>query len=80
MTRDTGRRGHRTPLPTKPCVACGRPFAWRRKWAACWDQVRFCSDRCRITARKERRASASRPASAAPLPRSAGRTGRGRPA
>ncbi|MNH59893.1 hypothetical protein D3C73_117690 [compost metagenome] len=34
-------------LPQKRCVACGLPFAWRRKWARDWDQVRFCSDRCR---------------------------------
>ncbi|HDR27957.1 DUF2256 domain-containing protein [Rhodovulum sp.] len=35
-------------LPTKTCASCGRPFAWRRKWAKDWDQVRYCSDRCRI--------------------------------
>ena len=34
-------------LPTKPCAACGRPFAWRKKWARDWDNVRFCSDACR---------------------------------
>ena len=34
-------------LPTKICAACGRPFAWRKKWARDWDQVRYCSDRCR---------------------------------
>jgi len=34
-------------LPTKTCAACGRRFAWRRKWAKVWDQVRYCSDRCR---------------------------------
>ena len=34
-------------LPSKPCAACGRPFAWRRKWARAWDEVRHCSDRCR---------------------------------
>jgi hypothetical protein len=39
---------HRKPhLPAKPCAACGRPFAWRKKWARDWDQVRFCSDACR---------------------------------
>lgn len=38
-------------LPSKPCAACGRPFAWRRKWAATWEEVRFCSDRCRTTTR-----------------------------
>ncbi|MCQ8241873.1 DUF2256 domain-containing protein [Rhizosaccharibacter radicis] len=34
-------------LPSKPCARCGRPFSWRRKWARCWDEVRFCSDACR---------------------------------
>lgn len=34
-------------LPTKTCATCGRPFAWRRKWARVWDEVRYCSDRCR---------------------------------
>ena len=34
-------------LPTKTCVACGRPFAWRKKWERCWDEVLTCSERCR---------------------------------
>ena len=34
-------------LPEKICAACGRPFAWRRKWARDWEQVRYCSDACR---------------------------------
>jgi len=34
-------------LPQKPCAACGRPFAWRKKWARDWEAVRYCSDRCR---------------------------------
>lgn len=38
-------------LPVKTCVTCGRPFAWRRKWARVWDEVRYCSDRCRARRR-----------------------------
>ena len=38
-------------LPRKICAACQRPFAWRRKWARDWDEVRFCSERCRSRAR-----------------------------
>lgn len=38
-------------LPMKICATCGRPFAWRRKWARDWEAVRFCSDRCRSKAR-----------------------------
>ncbi|NMG49769.1 DUF2256 domain-containing protein [Azoarcus communis] len=46
------RMRKKADLPTKPCAACGRPFAWRRKWARCWDEVRYCSERCRHAARK----------------------------
>ncbi|RRV10246.1 DUF2256 domain-containing protein [Pseudomonas sp. v388] len=34
-------------LPVKTCVVCGLPFSWRKKWARCWDEVRYCSERCR---------------------------------
>ncbi|MEQ8820298.1 MAG: DUF2256 domain-containing protein [Sumerlaeia bacterium] len=39
-------------MPEKICVHCGRPFAWRKKWARDWEKVRYCSDRCRRAARK----------------------------
>ena len=43
---------HRKPhLPVKTCVVCNRPFAWRKKWERDWDQVRYCSDRCRRAAK-----------------------------
>jgi hypothetical protein len=42
------RGGHTAAQPAdKICAACARPFAWRRKWARDWDQVRFCSEACR---------------------------------
>ncbi|WP_394934637.1 DUF2256 domain-containing protein [uncultured Ilumatobacter sp.] len=31
----------------KICVACGLSFEWRKKWARDWDQVKYCSDKCR---------------------------------
>jgi len=31
----------------KICVTCGRSFEWRRKWAKDWDNVKYCSERCR---------------------------------
>ena len=40
-------------LPTKTCTACGRPFTWRRKWARDWENVRYCSRRCRAAARTQ---------------------------
>ncbi len=41
--------GFRNPhgLPVKTCATCGRPFTWRKKWAANWEQVLYCSDACR---------------------------------
>ncbi|PKB24859.1 hypothetical protein B0I00_0038 [Novosphingobium kunmingense] len=44
-----GRMRRKVDLPTKICLACSRPFAWRKKWERDWDQVRYCSDRCRAT-------------------------------
>lgn len=38
-------------LPTKTCASCGFPFVWRRKWAKNWNDVKFCSDRCRHSRR-----------------------------
>ncbi|WP_345330453.1 DUF2256 domain-containing protein [Mucilaginibacter defluvii] len=34
-------------LPQKLCVTCKRPFTWRKKWAAVWDDVKYCSEKCR---------------------------------
>lgn len=42
-----GRMRKKSDLPVKVCATCGRPFTWRRKWAAVWDEVRYCSDACR---------------------------------
>jgi len=34
-------------LPQKICIKCARPFTWRKKWQKDWDQVKYCSDKCR---------------------------------
>lgn len=48
---------HKKPnLPEKPCIQCGRPFAWRKKWERVWDEVRYCSDRCRADGKADRQA------------------------
>ncbi len=41
----------RQDLPLKICAQCDRPFAWRRKWQRDWEEVRYCSKRCRGQAR-----------------------------
>ena len=41
------RQRRKSDLPTKTCTVCQRPFTWRKKWADCWDEVKYCSERCR---------------------------------
>jgi hypothetical protein len=42
-----GRARSKSDLPEKNCVVCQRPFTWRKKWEDCWDDVKYCSERCR---------------------------------
>ena len=44
----------KSDLQQKICACCARPFAWRKKWEKVWDEVRYCSDRCRGDAKKKR--------------------------
>ena len=34
-------------LDTKLCKECKKPFTWRKKWEKVWDEVKYCSERCR---------------------------------
>ncbi|WP_299523925.1 DUF2256 domain-containing protein [Winogradskyella sp.] len=34
-------------LPEKICLVCERPFTWRKKWAKDWNNVKYCSEKCR---------------------------------
>jgi len=34
-------------LPEKICPSCDRPFIWRKKWAKEWENVKYCSKKCR---------------------------------
>jgi hypothetical protein len=34
-------------LPTKICPTCTLPFAWRKKWEKNWENVKYCSEKCR---------------------------------
>ncbi len=57
MSQRSGRpaggefRGNKQSLPSKPCIACGRPMTWRKRWRATWDEVKYCSDACRMRGR-----------------------------
>jgi hypothetical protein len=48
-------------LPTKTCPVCNRPFTWRKKWERVWDEVKYCSDRCRSEARRREGRPGDRP-------------------
>ncbi|WP_258101562.1 DUF2256 domain-containing protein [Marinoscillum pacificum] len=37
----------KTDLPTKICPVCQRPFSWRKKWSKTWEEVKYCSERCK---------------------------------
>ena len=39
-------------LPTKICPVCGLSFAWRKKWDKTWNDVRYCSERCKRGAKR----------------------------
>lgn len=52
----------KTDLPSKTCAACGRPFVWRKRWAKVWDEVRYCSERCRRDVRSKVKTGSAGPA------------------
>jgi hypothetical protein len=42
----------KSDLPTKICPVCQRPFTWRKKWAKDWENVKYCSDKCRALSKR----------------------------
>ena len=41
-------------LPTKTCPVCNREFEWRKKWEDDWENVTYCSERCRRNKDRDR--------------------------
>ena len=41
-------------LPEKICVVCEKPYSWRKKWEKNWEQVKYCSERCRRSPQKKK--------------------------
>tara|TARA_B100000941_G_scaffold278181_1_gene242322 strand:- start:325 stop:471 length:147 start_codon:yes stop_codon:yes gene_type:complete len=35
-------------LPRKICSVCGLGFSWRKKWEKNWNEVKYCSKKCRL--------------------------------
>ncbi|MBA4198078.1 MAG: DUF2256 domain-containing protein [Chitinophaga sp.] len=40
-------KGNKSYLPQKLCAVCGKPFTWRKKWEKNWNDIKYCSDKCR---------------------------------
>jgi len=39
---------HKKPhLPQKQCPICKLNFSWRKKWEKNWENIIYCSERCR---------------------------------
>ena len=38
-------------LPTKNCLNCGYSFTWRKKWERDWNNVKYCSKKCKMKKR-----------------------------
>lgn len=43
------KKPKKADLPQKTCLVCKRPFVWRKKWEKVWEEVKYCSERCRRT-------------------------------
>jgi hypothetical protein len=46
------KAGKKENFPVKICMVCNRPFAWRKKWGKVWEEVKYCSDKCRMNKNK----------------------------
>jgi hypothetical protein len=41
------QKGFNSKLSTKMCMACLRPFQYRKKWKEEWNDVKYCSQKCK---------------------------------
>ncbi|MBM0748430.1 DUF2256 domain-containing protein [Pantoea eucrina] len=52
-------KGNKQALPVRHCKQCHKPMTWRKKWEKNWDEVQYCSERCRRAAKAARTAAES---------------------
>jgi len=52
QNKNPGRRA-KADLPENICLVCQRPFTWRKKWETIWNEVKYCSDKCRMNRNKK---------------------------
>jgi len=51
--KDKQKKYTKSDLPLKICAACKRSFAWRKRWEKVWNEVKYCSERCRKNKKSE---------------------------
>ncbi|MDO9049914.1 MAG: DUF2256 domain-containing protein [Methylotenera sp.] len=44
-------KGNKSNLPSKICAQCGLSMTWRKSWTKNWDEIKYCSDKCRKTSK-----------------------------
>ncbi len=37
----------KSDLAKRICLVCNKPFTWRKKWEKNWNNVKYCSERCK---------------------------------
>ncbi len=47
MEKKSKFQGLKRILATKMCMACDRPFQYRKKWEGVWAEIKYCSERCK---------------------------------
>ncbi|MEC8460301.1 MAG: DUF2256 domain-containing protein [Bacteroidota bacterium] len=40
-------KGNKSYLDQKICIICEKPFTWRKKWSKNWENVKYCSSKCK---------------------------------
>lgn len=48
LSKKSGFKGNKSFLPTKVCLVCCKEMTWRKSWAKNWEEVKYCSDACRL--------------------------------
>ena len=52
MEKKKTLKGFKSKLPTKECVVCHKPMQWRKSWSKNWENVKYCSEKCRKAGNK----------------------------
>ncbi|WP_189362401.1 DUF2256 domain-containing protein [Algibacter mikhailovii] len=46
-------RNPKKNIPHKICAVCNLNFTWRKKWRNNWNNVKYCSEKCRRNKTKQ---------------------------